>query len=165
MLHHLCRHFLFFSSHLAASPRPAMKLSGVSSTVLTLTAAFLEASPAHGISFPIVGRPRSAARQLRKRTIDMNGSYGNGSTLVVDDGDTEYSCNITLGGAEFEVLIDTGRYVDVFTFLFFFFLSSSQTIAQIYGSLALYPLQRTSRFLRRSAMLLDQHQDPSILPS
>ena len=49
----------------------------------------------------------------------MNGSYGNGSTLVVDDGDTEYSCNITLGGAEFEVLIDTGRYVDVFTFSFF----------------------------------------------
>lgn len=85
-----------------------MKFYGLPAAILALTAA----APAHAFTFPIVGRPRSEApQQLRKRAVDMNGSFGNGSTSVSNDGDTMYSCNITLGGAEFEVLIDTGRCV------------------------------------------------------
>ena len=78
------------------------RLSGV------ITYALLAASSVNAFSFPIVGRPRSDARYLKKRT-DI-GAYGNGSTIVENSGDTVYSCNITLGGKEFEVLIDTGRY-------------------------------------------------------
>ena len=65
-----------------------------------------------GVSFDIAGRPRApAADLLNKRAVDMNGAFGNGSTTVSNSGDTIYSCNITLGGTEFEVLIDTGRCV------------------------------------------------------
>lgn len=82
-----------------------MKLYSLPTAVLAL----ITASPAHALTFPIVGRSRSQPHRLGRRAVDMNGSYGNGSTSVSNSGDTEYSCNITLGGAEFEVLIDTGR--------------------------------------------------------
>lgn len=64
---------------------------------------------ANAFSFDIVGRPRAPAAAAMKRAVDMTGAFGNGSTMVSNDGDTIYSCNITLGGTEFEVLIDTGR--------------------------------------------------------
>ena len=58
-----------------------------------------------GISIPIVSRPRLAKRAGVKAT-------HNGTTVVTNSYDTVYMCNITLNGAEFEVLIDTGRCVD-----------------------------------------------------
>ena len=58
----------------------------------------------------IVGRPRQSidVPSLRRRAVDI-GSFGNGSEVLENGSDTIYSCNITLGGSEFEVLIDTGR--------------------------------------------------------
>lgn len=66
---------------------------------------------ANAISFPVTSRPRSLESWiLRKRVIDMNGAFGNGSTLLDNAGDRIYFVNITLGGTQFEVQIDTGRY-------------------------------------------------------
>ncbi|KAH8112968.1 acid protease [Phellopilus nigrolimitatus] len=84
-----------------------MKLSTYARAADLLFALLLRASSVESVTFPITKRPRSAA-SLSKRTVDMTGSFGNGSTTVSNSEDTNYSCNITLGGTTFEVLIDTG---------------------------------------------------------
>lgn len=85
-----------------------MKLRSLPSSLSLLAVALLETSRVRAFSVPIVGRQVARETRLVRRTIDMDGSFGNGSTTVTNSGDTLYSCNITLGGAEFEVLIDTG---------------------------------------------------------
>ena len=66
---------------------------------------------AEAISFPLTSRPRFlGSPSLKGRTIDMNGSFGNGSTLVDNSANRIYFINVTLGGSQFEVEIDTGRY-------------------------------------------------------
>ena len=99
-------------------PRPRTQRRARSGGALRLGVTLLAAAAsvalpgAHAASFDIVGRPRApatAALEHARRAIDINGAFGNGSTTVVNSGDTIYSCNITLGGSEFEVLIDTGR--------------------------------------------------------
>lgn len=60
------------------------------------------------VVFDIHGHKRSPTHQ--PRAIDMNGSYGNGSSLLLNRGGIQYSVNVTLGGSEFNVMIDTGRY-------------------------------------------------------
>ncbi|EJD00455.1 acid protease [Fomitiporia mediterranea MF3/22] len=60
------------------------------------------------VSFPIAGRSRSSLSSLLgKRSVDI-GAFGNGSTKVYNHGDMSYYTNITLGGTEFSVEIDTG---------------------------------------------------------
>ncbi|KAI5122015.1 hypothetical protein M0805_008007 [Coniferiporia weirii] len=67
------------------------------------------AASVRAVSFPIVGRTRSSPQdQLLKRAVNMYGSFGNGSIEVSNFGDTSYSCNISLGGVEIEISIDTG---------------------------------------------------------
>ena len=81
-----------------------------SSFQLALAVAVLPAELALATTFNIVGRPRSSLRALQRRSVDI-GAFGNGSEILDNGADTIYAANITLGGAEFEVLIDTGRYV------------------------------------------------------
>jgi hypothetical protein len=66
---------------------------------------------AQGLSFPIIGRPRPRhlPTTLEKRTGVKSTHNPDQSTMVTNSYDTIYYCNITLNGAEFEVLIDTGR--------------------------------------------------------
>lgn len=73
--------------------------------------ALLPAELVLATTFSIVGRPRRSVDVpgLRRRSVDI-GAFGNGSEILDDASDTIYSANITLGGAEFEVLIDTGRW-------------------------------------------------------
>ncbi|KAI5122263.1 hypothetical protein M0805_007127 [Coniferiporia weirii] len=85
-----------------------MKLAGPSRAFGALTGALVASSSVGAISFPIVGQPRAPIADRLAKRVDINGSFGNGSTVVIDSGDTIYSCNLTLGGTEFEVLIDTG---------------------------------------------------------
>ena len=56
---------------------------------------------------------RISRRKAGKRAnADADGYFGNGTTTVINSGDnTEYFTNITLGGTQFEVIVDTGRYV------------------------------------------------------
>ncbi|KAH8113072.1 acid protease [Phellopilus nigrolimitatus] len=85
-----------------------MRLARFSSALGAVASSLIAANSAEASSFPIVGRPRASIQEgLEKRSVDI-GAFGNGSTVVSNSGDTIYSCNITLGGAEFEVLIDTG---------------------------------------------------------
>ena len=81
-----------------------------------LLAGFSGFLSAEAISFPLTSRPRSlGSSSLKGRTIDMNGSFGNGSTLVDNAANRIYLINVTLGGSQFEVEIDTGRYaIDIF---------------------------------------------------
>jgi hypothetical protein len=59
----------------------------------------------------IVGRASvSNYDSTTRRSVDIS-TFGNGSTSLSSKQDISYFCNITLGGTEFEVLIDTGRYV------------------------------------------------------
>ena len=78
--------------------------------------ALLLALPAHAVSFDLFHRRRipDSRRSLESRDglekrIDVSGSFGNGSTMLGNEQDAEYTCNITLGGDTFSVLIDTGR--------------------------------------------------------
>lgn len=72
--------------------------------------ALLPAELVLATTFSIVGRPRHTVDipNLRRRSVDI-GAFGNGSEVLDDASDTIYAANLTLGGAEFEVLIDTGR--------------------------------------------------------
>lgn len=105
-----------------------MKLSALPGTVVLLTATLLELSTVNALTFDIVGRRRSpgslAGRRRLGKRVDMNGSFGNGSTTVLDQQDVEYSCNITLGGSQFLVLIDTGRYDKLCDFILIFFIKN-----------------------------------------
>ena len=50
------------------------------------------------------------ATSLSKRTTNMvSGTIGNGSQLLEDASDVLYLANITVGGSQFAVQIDTGR--------------------------------------------------------
>jgi hypothetical protein len=53
------------------------------------------------VHFPIVGKRQN--RHLERR------STVSGSAALTDSNDVQYSANITLGGLQFSVLIDTGR--------------------------------------------------------
>lgn len=83
-----------------------MRLSSLCGVFEAVAYILLAAPFSRAATFPIYERPRSYLTSLRKRT-DI-GAFGNGSTVVENSGDTVYSCNITLGGKEFEILIDTG---------------------------------------------------------
>ncbi|KAK7037696.1 hypothetical protein VNI00_010922 [Paramarasmius palmivorus] len=80
---------------------------------------FLSTSQVAAETFPIYATKRSADTDLslfRRQHVDENGSFGNGSIIVynvVDD--LQYACNITLGGREYSVLIDTGS-TDLYVF-------------------------------------------------
>lgn len=89
-----------------------MKVASTAGFHAFLAAASAGLLMANAITLPLTSRPLSTASQmLRKRVLDMNGSFGNGSTLLDNNMDREYFVNITLGGAQFEVMIDTGRYI------------------------------------------------------
>ncbi|KAL5522149.1 hypothetical protein ACEPAF_2006 [Sanghuangporus sanghuang] len=82
-----------------------MKLATFTITLCALSAAALVTAS----TFPIVAHSRSSIPNvLGKRSVDI-GAFGNGSELVTSDGaDTSYFTNLTLGGKEFQVIIDTG---------------------------------------------------------
>ncbi|THH04274.1 hypothetical protein EW145_g5641 [Phellinidium pouzarii] len=100
--------FSFFLSFLFLFPSSSMKLASHSRTFGALLGAFIASTSVHASSLAITGRPRAAMPEHLAKRVDINGSFGNGSTSVANAGDTIYSCNLTLGGTEFEVLIDTG---------------------------------------------------------
>ncbi len=60
------------------------------------------------LKFDITGKRQSLSAGLYKRD-DTPNSFGNGSTFLTETSDIRYSCNITLGGQDFLVRIDTGR--------------------------------------------------------
>lgn len=76
-------------------------------TLIYLCSLFYAVTSVGAISFNVAGRAREVST-LRKRAI-VPGAFGNGSSSLMDATDVTYSCNITLGGARFEVIIDTGR--------------------------------------------------------
>lgn len=87
-----------------------MKFAGIFGPCALLAATSLGIPNVDAISFPLTSRPSSLqSHMLQKRIIDMNGSFGNGSTLLDNSANVAYFINITLGGAQFEVQIDTGR--------------------------------------------------------
>ncbi|ESK86192.1 aspartic peptidase a1 [Moniliophthora roreri MCA 2997] len=63
-------------------------------------------------TYPIYATKRSSNTDVnlfRRQHVDENGSFGNGSIIVYNTADDlQYSVNITLGGKEYSVLIDTG---------------------------------------------------------
>ncbi|KAJ4485446.1 acid protease [Lentinula aciculospora] len=79
-------------------------------TRLLLTTSSFCIAAVHAISFDISGRVRDPSSSLiqKRASPSIEGSFGNGSSSVVDSGDITYTCNITLGGTVFEVQIDTG---------------------------------------------------------
>jgi hypothetical protein len=54
---------------------------------------------AAALRLPVVG----------KRSLERRASSITGTAALTDDTDVEYTTNITLGGVQFTVLIDTGR--------------------------------------------------------
>lgn len=79
-----------------------MKFTQRPLAVGVLAAALLDV--AAGVRFPVQSRRRSTARSYGKRsTVSMTGS-----TSVSDSSDLMYLTNITLGGSQFTVSIDTG---------------------------------------------------------
>ncbi|KAI5122014.1 hypothetical protein M0805_008006 [Coniferiporia weirii] len=85
------------------------RLSSIADAVGFGTSLLAAVASVEAVSFPIVGRPRaSTGSPFSKRSVDMYGSFGNGSTEVSNFGDVNYACNISLGGVEIEIQIDTG---------------------------------------------------------
>ncbi|KAF9068530.1 aspartic peptidase domain-containing protein [Rhodocollybia butyracea] len=65
--------------------------------------------PVWAISLDVAGRFHSSSvTPLLHRRDTTSDSLGNGSASLVDSHDISYMCNITLGGQQFEVIIDTG---------------------------------------------------------
>ena len=106
-----------------------MKLLGQTMTSASalgiLVGMVLDARLADALSLNIVGKKRSEVlgaqafsrrdvNRLGRRAVDMTGSFGNGSTTLSDQADTLYMCKITLGGTEFDTMIDTGRCVELY---------------------------------------------------
>jgi len=67
--------------------------------------AFLSFSSVTAVQLDLLGKRRHPL--FRKR--DESGTFGNGSLALRNEGDLSYFCNVTLGGRDFEVIIDTGR--------------------------------------------------------
>ncbi|KAL0581498.1 hypothetical protein V5O48_000556 [Marasmius crinis-equi] len=56
---------------------------------------------------PLVGRSPIYSTHLRSRSLEGR-AFGNGSVAVFNQGNLQYSCNITIGGREYNVIVDTG---------------------------------------------------------
>ncbi|TDL23420.1 hypothetical protein BD410DRAFT_160072 [Rickenella mellea] len=68
---------------------------------LSILFVLLDATPSNAIKFSIHPRPRAGGLSRR---VDMSG----GRTALQNSGDTSYYCNISLGGIQHTVIIDTG---------------------------------------------------------
>ncbi|KAG7097578.1 hypothetical protein E1B28_004915 [Marasmius oreades] len=55
---------------------------------------------------PLVGRSPISATHFKRQQLE--GGFGNGSVAVFNKGNLQYSCNITLAGREYNVIVDTG---------------------------------------------------------
>ncbi|KAK7469159.1 hypothetical protein VKT23_003650 [Stygiomarasmius scandens] len=58
------------------------------------------------VQFDLIGKREPGLRSFYKR--DESGVYGNGSLALQNLLDVSYTCNVTLGGKDFPVIIDTG---------------------------------------------------------
>lgn len=114
---------------------------------------------ANAITLSLTSRPRSASQMQRKRNIDMNGSFGHGSMLLDNLGDRFYFVNITLGGSQVEVTIDTGRCIYMLYRGLMNILHRMahfpDFIAQICGFRTMSRTQEILESLQRSIMVLD----------
>lgn len=84
----------------------------MSSIVSTLFAA----QSAFGVTLDLTSRRRDLTnehdfKRLKRDVVDPVGAFGNGSSSLSSFEDVQYLTNLTLGGVQFEVLIDTGRSV------------------------------------------------------
>ncbi|KAI3595884.1 aspartic peptidase a1 [Moniliophthora roreri] len=87
--------------------------------------ALIFVSPVVAEIIPLVGRkiPTTTAdadvfkHRFKRQRVDENGSFGNGSIVLYNtkNDNLQYSCNITLGGREYNVIVDTGSS-DLFVF-------------------------------------------------
>ena len=83
----------------------------------TLVSTLFAAQSAFGVKLDLVSRRRDltsepVSKRLRRDVVDPIGAYGGGSSAVSSFQDVQYLTNLTLGGVQFEVVIDTGRCVD-----------------------------------------------------
>ncbi|THU86317.1 acid protease [Dendrothele bispora CBS 962.96] len=76
---------------------------------LILSVAILSFSSVNAVQLDLIGRRKNSL--FRKR--DESGTFGNGSLALRNEQDISYSCNVTLGGRDFEVSIDTGRTMSI----------------------------------------------------
>ncbi|KAF5369443.1 hypothetical protein D9758_002520 [Tetrapyrgos nigripes] len=67
-------------------------------------------SVAKAVTLDLIGKRKQGSSLLFPRRLkrDDAGVFGNGSVALHNLGDTSYQCNVTLGGKDFEVIIDTG---------------------------------------------------------
>ncbi|KAJ8087243.1 hypothetical protein PM082_006073 [Marasmius tenuissimus] len=56
---------------------------------------------------PLVGRSPVYATHSRRQLLEGR-AFGNGSVAVFNQGNLQYSCNLTIGGREYNVIVDTG---------------------------------------------------------
>ena len=55
---------------------------------------------------PLTGRSITYANHYRRQAR----VFGNGSVALFNQENLQYSCNLTIGGREYGVIVDTGRY-------------------------------------------------------
>ncbi|THV05264.1 acid protease [Dendrothele bispora CBS 962.96] len=81
----------------------AVKVAFPLSLILSV-AIFSFSSSVTAVQLDLIGRRKHPL--FRKR--DESGTFGNGSLALRNEQDLSYFCNVTLGGRDFEVIIDTG---------------------------------------------------------
>ncbi|KAF5369340.1 hypothetical protein D9758_002508 [Tetrapyrgos nigripes] len=67
-------------------------------------------SVANAVTLDLIGKRKQGSSLLFRRKLkrDAAGVFGNGSVALQNLGDTSYQSNVTLGGKNFQVIIDTG---------------------------------------------------------